>query len=123
MLKEITCITCPAGCALEVTVTDGEIRSVRGNICAKGKAYAWQEVTHPMRNIASSVLVKNGEQPLVSVRLDKPVPKQQIFNVMSEIKKAVCTAPVAIGDVILKNVCKTGSNVIITKHVSESAPN
>jgi len=120
MLKEITCIMCPSGCDLEVETLEKEVLSVKGNACRKGEEYAWREVTAPVRNIASSILVKKGKYPLVSVRLDKPVPKDHIMSVMNEIKQTVCVAPVEIGTILISNVCETGSNVIATKHIERS---
>lgn len=119
MLREMTCIMCPAGCELEVNTAGGEI-VVTGNRCSKGNNYAVQEITNPMRNIATSVLVKGGCLPLVSVRLNHVIEKKYIFSVMDEIKKVTLTAPVYIGDVILKNVAGTGSDVIATKNIEKS---
>lgn len=119
MLREMTCIMCPAGCGLEVDTAGGGI-VVTGNRCLKGNDYAVQEIANPMRNIATSVLVKGGRLPLVSVRLDQVIEKDRIFSVMDEIKKVTLTAPVQIGDVVLKNVAGTGSNVIATKNIEKS---
>jgi len=118
MLKEMTCIMCPAGCVLEVDTAGGGI-VVTGSRCPKGNDYAVQEITNPMRNIATSVLVKGGGLPLVSVRLNQVIEKGRIFAVMDEIKKVTLTAPVHIGDVILTNVAGTGSDVIATKNIEK----
>ncbi|MGL5436657.1 MAG: DUF1667 domain-containing protein [Lachnospiraceae bacterium] len=117
MLTEMTCIMCPAGCDLEVAVSDNNKIEVSGNLCPKGNDYARQEIAHPMRNIATSVLVVDGELPLTSVRLNQMIEKDKIFAVMEEIKKAIITAPVQIGDIILENVASTGSDVIVTRNV------
>ena len=47
--KELTCIGCPLGCAITVTLTDGTVSSVTGNTCPRGDAYARKEVTNPTR--------------------------------------------------------------------------
>lgn len=119
MLKEMTCIMCPSGCELEVNTVGGEV-TVAGNRCPKGYDYAVQEITNPMRNIATSVLVKGGDLPLVSVRLNHVIEKGRIFDVMDEVKKAALTAPVHIGDIIIKNVADTGSDVIATRNIEKS---
>jgi len=36
--KNMTCVVCPRGCALTVTVEDGKILSVTGNTCKRGAA-------------------------------------------------------------------------------------
>ena len=79
MLKTFTCIRCPNGCEV---VVDTQSFETRGNLCPKGAEYAREELTGPMRTIASSMLVEGGDHPLVSVRLSKPVPKARIFPVM-----------------------------------------
>lgn len=63
------------------------------------------------------VIIIGGELPLVSVRLDAPIPKAEIFRVMAEINRHTLTAPTVIGQVLIKNVCGLGSNVIVTKNV------
>lgn len=122
MVKEFTCIMCPMGCDLraEMEEATGEI-SVTGNTCPRGKEYAIQELTAPKRNIATSVLIEGAALPLVSVRLDKPIPREKIFPVMDEIKKVKLKAPVRIGQVVIENVLGLGSNVIVTKNADKIA--
>ncbi|CAB1248785.1 Molybdopterin oxidoreductase [Ruminococcaceae bacterium BL-6] len=117
MLKTMTCIICPRGCAIQVETKDGKPVSVKGAGCRRGEKYAWQETVSPMRTIASSVLVLNGELPLASVRLTKPVPISRIFPVMEQIKKVRLRAPVAIGQVVIPDVLGLGSDVVATRNV------
>jgi len=123
-----TCTLCPNGCEIEAEIGtevgdkpgDGVIASVRGNLCDKGRGYVEQEVSHPKRNIASSVLVDGGELPLVSVRLTAPIPKERIFDAMAEIRKQRLLAPIARGQVVIHDVLGLGSDVIATKSVEAS---
>ena len=117
MNKTFTCILCPNGCEVTAEFEDGKVLSVAGNKCEKGAGYAEQELTNPVRNIASSVLVEGGDMPLVSVRLSGPVPKGKIMDVMGEIKKTAVTAPVHMGDVVIPNVLGLGRDVIATRDV------
>ncbi len=117
MLREFTCIICPNGCEIEAEIDDGMVTAVRGATCRRGEEYVRQEVSDPRRTIASSVRLKNGELPLVSVRLDAPIPKGRIFDVMKVIREAELEAPVSIGDIVIENVLGLGANVIVTKHV------
>ena len=64
MVRTFTCIMCPRGCSVTAEVSGTEVSSVEGNFCPKGREYVIQELTNPMRNIASSVLVEGGELPL-----------------------------------------------------------
>lgn len=117
MLREFTCIVCPNGCEITAKLDKDKILSIAGAGCKRGTAYVEQELTCPKRTISSSVIVKNGELPLVSVRLNAAVPKEKIMDVMEEIKKVRLEAPVQIGDCVIENVLGLGSDVIATKHV------
>ncbi|MGI6006156.1 MAG: DUF1667 domain-containing protein [Ruminococcus sp.] len=120
MNKTFTCILCPNGCEICTSFNDDEILSVTGNKCSKGAAYVEQEIKNPLRNIASSVLVEDGDMPLCSVRLSAPVPKRRIPEVMAEIRKISVTAPVKTGDILLADVLGLGSDVIATRNVEKS---
>lgn len=118
MIKKYTCIICPNGCEIKATIEGTDtITSIEGATCKKGEEYVKQELINPQRNIASSVLVKDGILPLASVRLTKSIPKKYIFNVMNEIKKVRLEAPVKINQVAIKNVLNLSSDVIVTKNV------
>ena len=118
MKRSFTCIVCPNGCEITADYDGTDIHSITGATCPKGEGYVRQELTAPKRTIATSVAVTGGELPLVSVRVDAPIPKEEIFRVMAEINRHSVTAPTAIGQVLIENVCGLGSNVIITKNVA-----
>lgn len=102
-----------------VEIENGKFVSASGNKCRKGIDYVTQELSSPMRTIASSVLVRGGELPLASVRTTKAIPKDMIFRVMDEIKKIVLDAPVEEGTVVISNVLNLQSDVIVTKSVKK----
>ena len=119
MKRSFTCIICPNGCEIEAELNGTEIAGITGAACPKGEAYVRQELTDPRRNIATSVLVEGGRLPLVSVRLDRPVPKAMIFPVMEAIRSLRAAAPVRIGQVLLEDAAGTGSRVIATRNVDK----
>ena len=109
----LTCIVCPRGCALTVTLDEnGRPTSVSGNACKRGELYAEKECTHPERTVTSTARTSCGR--VVPVKTASTVPKETVFAVMREINKAVATCPVKVGDVILENVASTGVSVIAT---------
>ena len=112
-MKELTCIVCPRGCRLRI---DDDM-NVTGNACPRGEKYAINELTNPTRTVTSSIRVSNRPYTLVSVKTDKPVPKDKMFAVMQEIDKLNVQAPVRIGQIVLANVLETDSNVVITKDI------
>ena len=114
--RNLTCIGCPMGCALLVEMNGKEIISVTGNTCKKGAEYAVKEVTDPTRIVTTTVRVKNGNMPVVSVKTAQDIPKGKIFECVKALKGITVKAPVHIGDVILKDVAGTGIDIIATKN-------
>ncbi len=117
--KEITCIVCPIGCNILVKKDDSNVTILDGNKCKRGVEYARTEALDPKRMLTSSVLVLEGEWPLVSVKSTKPVPKKHLFSVLSKIKKAKVKAPVKLGQVLIKNASNTNIDIIATKNINK----
>ena len=113
MTRELTCIVCPRGCSLKVELSaNGSIETVEGFACPRGKQYAIDECTHPMRTVTSTVRATNGDP--VPVKTSKTIPKELIFDCMKEINAATVTLPTHIGDVVIPNFRDTGADVIVT---------
>jgi CxxC motif-containing protein len=94
-----------------------KILSIDGCTCDKGKEWVEQELTNPMRTIASGIPVEQGDFKLVSVRTDAPIPLGKIFDVMTVIKRRRVKAPVNIGDILVPNPAGTACNIIATRNV------
>jgi len=120
---KLICISCPQGCALEVTMEGKTITKVDGAACKKGKEYAEQEITDPRRMIASTVRVKNGFHPLVPVYTKMPIPKNLINNILKELREVELTAPVANGLVVIENILGTGIDIITSREMPTSGMN
>ena len=105
----ITCINCPMGCRMEVTLEDGAVVSVKGNTCKRGDLYAHQECTQPLRMITAVAPV--------SLKTRTPIPKAKIDECMRAIDELQLKAPIKAGDVLIANVVGTGVDVIATKSV------
>ena len=114
MERKITCIICPRGCAMTATVEGGRV-AVTGNTCPKGEEYAVNECLHPVRTVTATIRVVNRPNTMVSVKTEIPVPKEQMMDVMTALRATEVNAPLAIGDVVLYNVC--GSNIVVTKEI------
>ncbi|KNY28893.1 DUF1667 domain-containing protein [Pseudobacteroides cellulosolvens] len=113
--KEMTCIICPNGCRLEVIYGDSLI--VKNALCPKGEEYASNELINPVRNLTSTVKVSNGELSLVSVRSNKPVPKEKMFEIMKILKDVELEAPVGFHQIVLKDILGSGADIITTREV------
>lgn len=117
--REMICICCPLGCILSA-VMEGDQVSITGNSCKRGEEYGRKEILSPMRTITSSVKVKGGNLPMVSVKTSTDISKDMIFACMEEIKKKVVAAPVFIGDVIITDCAGTGVSVVATRRINEA---
>ncbi len=117
--KELICIGCPLGCNLTVEMDGAQVVSVSGNTCKRGDDYARKELTDPRRIVTSTVPVTGGNLPVVSVKTASDIPKGKIRECLCELKGVTLTAPVRIGDVVVKNVADTGVDVIVTKDISD----
>jgi len=113
---ELTCINCPVGCRLKVTVENGTVKEVSGNQCKRGESYARQECIAPQRMLTAVIPVKGSTMPL-SVKTRTPIPKQMIGSCMEALAGLELVSPIRAGSVVLANICGTGVDVIATKHV------
>ncbi len=115
--REIVCVSCPVGCQIKVRIKDGQLERLEGNRCPRGEEYARQEALEPRRVLPTSVKVVGGRAPLVSVRTDRPVPKERLEELMQEIKGMSVEAPVRIGQIIAPDLLGTGVDLVATRSV------
>jgi CxxC motif-containing protein len=114
--ETLTCIVCPNGCRLSVEKVQGEW-IVQGNLCPKGKDFAIDEMTSPMRSICTTVRTIYKDIPRLAVRTDREIPKSEIFSIMEEINKINLQRRVYNGDIIIENILNTGANIIATSNM------
>lgn len=111
MKKILTCIVCPKGCTLEAEI-EGEKVNVCGQGCPRGAEYATSECLHPMRTVTIALRVANRENVMVSVKTEKPIPKQKMMEAVGILRTLNVNAPVAVGDVVCESLF--GSRVLAT---------
>lgn len=115
--KELTCISCPLGCNLEIDIKDENNILVTGNSCKRGEIYGIKECTNPTRIVTTTIAVKNGVEPIVPVKTERDIPKDKIFDCIRFLKDIEIEAPVKIGAVIAADIFNTGVNIVATKNV------
>ncbi len=115
--KILTCVVCPNGCELEVSVDSDNKVLVSGEMCPRAIPWAEQELINPERTIASSILVNGGDWALVSVRTDKSIPLEKILPAMEEIKAVTLEAPISLGDILIPNIAGTDAAIIATRNI------
>ncbi len=112
MKRDLTCIVCPLGCSLTVELEENKVVNVVGNSCPRGKTYAENECTNPQRTVTSTVRSTDGG--MVSVKTDKTIPKDKMFECMKIINKITAKLPVKVGDIVAEDVF--GANIIATQN-------
>lgn len=108
--KELTCIICPRGCALKVTLDNKKVLNVEGNTCKRGEIYAKNECTNPQRTVTTTIRCTDGG--VVSVKTDTTIPKDKVMECMKMINSKTADRTVRIGDIVIENVF--GSNIVVT---------
>ena len=115
-IKKMTCLECPRGCQLEINV---DTLDVTGNTCPRGEAFAKAEITNPLRVLTTTVRIDSKVETMLPVRTFTGIPKAKMFEAMEVIRGIRAKAPMAVGDVVLANICDTGVDLIATKNVTE----
>lgn len=115
-MKQLVCIVCPNGCALNIDDGGNEIK-VTGNKCKKGIDFAVSELTCPKRTICSTVKTAFKEAPVLPVRVSSDIPKDKIFDVMNEINRTTVKDKLKRGDIVIPNVFGLGVDVIATSDI------
>ena len=113
MERKLTCIVCPMGCSLTVDIQNNEVIEVYGNTCPRGKVYAINECTNPVRVVTTTMRCDNGK--VIPVKTSTAIPKDKIFECMRIINNHICKLPVKVKDVIIKDVF--GADIIATKNM------
>ena len=115
---KLICINCPRGCHLQVE-RNGEEIAVSGNACPRGYTYAYSEMTNPLRTLTTTVAIDSQRCRRLPVISSCPLPKGRIMDAMKELKGVSVRAPVAMGDVIVKDILGLNADIIASKSIEE----
>ncbi len=115
MNKEIICTVCPRGCHVNVIGDEKGVQSLEGYGCKRGIEYATNEFLSPVRILTTTVKIENVSNDLLPVRSNSPLPKDKLFECMDIIRKVSVKLPIKINDVIVKDICSTGVDIVATK--------
>ncbi len=114
--RNMICIMCPNGCEISAKWGEKEIQ-IDGYLCEKGKKFAENEIKNPQRILTTTMKVENGKRPLVSVRSDRPVCKDELCKLVTELNSITVDSPIACGTVIKREVGRNRVNIIATSGV------
>jgi CxxC motif-containing protein len=120
--RTLTCITCPVGCTLTVSMQNGDF-VITGNRCPRGAAYAREELTAPKRVVtATAALIFDGgplnqEPPVrrVPVRTSAACPRERINDLLRDIYALKVSLPVRNGQPLLRDWQGRGFDVVATR--------
>ncbi|MBR4426185.1 MAG: FAD-dependent oxidoreductase [Spirochaetales bacterium] len=94
----ITCTVCPNGCQVK---WDEKTDTYSGNKCLRGKKFAIQERTSPMRTVTTTVKTDSGRE-LLPVRSAQAVGRDHVREIVNNLKKVRADSKIHIGDEIYK---------------------
>jgi CxxC motif-containing protein len=113
--ETVICIGCPLGCRVTVVQDKkGNVTGMKGAECKQGEKYVLKELQNPVRTLTATVRTGDESFPLLPVRTSRPVLKALLKPIMVETARVAVKPPVKAGDVIVKNVLKTKSDLIAT---------
>jgi CxxC motif-containing protein len=115
--KHFVCVVCPIGCEIDVVHDGSKIISMEGNKCEKSEEFVSQELIEPMRILTTTVRIQGSRWPVIPVRTDKAVPNRLFPRIMKQLIRVKLQAPVSMLDVVVRDVLRTGANIIATRTV------
>ncbi len=117
--REITCIVCPTSCRIQITGTMDE-PEITGYTCKRGLEHARNELYCPMRMLTSTVKILGAKFRVMPVISTKEVPKDKMKDCLEEIYRIQVTAPVQEGDIIIRDICHTGADIVAARSMKEA---
>lgn len=118
MKREMVCISCPLGCALQVSRDgdQGEIE-VQGNRCDRGVVYAREEILAPRRRVTATVALSTHSPARLPVATSEALDRELIPGLLSELYGLVVDPPVRRGEKVLNDFGGSGVDVVATRSV------
>ncbi len=117
-VQNYVCTSCPIGCPLQLVHEGDEIVEIEGQECNRGAKYAKQEFVDPRRTFATTVPIEGALYARLPVKLSAPIPKHLMMAAMGEIRKLSARAPVALGQVMLRDVAGVaGVDVVASRTI------
>lgn len=113
--RKLICIVCPIGCIGEVCIVDGQVASMQGFICERGKSYAYAESTNPLRMLTTTVRVRGGVLPLLPVVSAGPLPKACVPVGVQLLSEIIVDAPIKVGQVIYPDLLGLGVDIVASR--------
>ncbi len=121
-IKQYICIGCPVGCPLQLEHEKNRIKEVSGYECNRGAKYARQEFTDPRRSISTTVPISGALRQRLPVKVSGAIHKDRILEAARKIHELQVTAPVEIGQVLIKDfIGEKGIDVVACRSMKRVA--
>jgi CxxC motif-containing protein len=104
---------------MDVQLQGDAVLQVTGNQCGRGLQYAKQEAVLPMR-VLTGLMRTAGTGRHFPVRTDRPVPRARLLDCARELRRQRPADAFDAGDIVIKDICGTGANVVVTKKAQEN---
>jgi CxxC motif-containing protein len=128
-MKQLTCIICPMSCQLAVVENADAFGlpalAISGNRCARGEAYAEEEIRAPKRVVTATCKISEAsvsDSPYsprrAPVKTSAPCPKEKIPELLQDIYRITISLPVKAGDVVLSNWNGSGLDIVATRNLA-----
>lgn len=118
MAKEYVCIVCPSSCRLTVEEVNEEV-VVTGHECKRGIAHGVSEHCNPLRMITTTVAISGGTLPRLPIISTAEIPKSKVDDCLKHLYSIVVTAPIKCGDILCKDICSTGVDIIASRSMDK----
>jgi CxxC motif-containing protein len=115
--ETMVCICCPMSCELHIHKVNGEYH-IENASCKKGRDYAIQEMTNPMRLLTTTIRINNGTHPMLPVRSNREIPKNLMMEAVKNLASVSINAPVKCGEVIINNFLGLGVDIIASRDMN-----
>lgn len=116
-MAEYLCIVCPNSCTVSVTQGAGGFVA-EGAKCKRGERFALDEHQNPVRLLTSTVAITGARLPRLPVVSSAELPRAKLFPCLARLRDITVRAPVRCGDILEKNVCGTGVDILASRSMA-----
>jgi CxxC motif-containing protein len=97
---------------MDLVLDGAEVKSVQGNQCKKGPKHAQKEVSFPGRILTTTIKTDIPDMPLLPIRSNREIPKDQLMACMKEISGHTAKRRIKLGEPIIQNILELGVDMV-----------
>lgn len=116
--EPLRCIICPKGCRMGL----GPGGEITGYKCRRGYEFALQELRDPSAVLTATVAIEGGTWPRLPCKTTKAIPRALLRTAAAALSKLSVSAPVTLGDILLRDLGGLGVDVVATRSMKQMQP-